>query len=127
MYRNMKTFGKAWVKALRSGEYMQTSGGLISPGDKHDRFCCLGVAFDLLALKDPEKYWWESRAAHAKDTMGGATLEALDVPRWLKDWLDKSVKYDGGSMDHESICIRKNDGGETFTDIASWIEKRLPK
>lgn len=127
MYRSMKTFGKAWVKALRSGEYMQTSGTLQKAGDKSDSFCCLGVAFDMLAIKDPDKYWWQGTVAHANKTTCGSTLSDLDLPPWLKDWLDKTAKYDGRPMDHESICIRQNDAGLRFTDIADWIEKKLPK
>ena len=44
-----KEFKRKWVDALRSGKYVQTTGALtfiVQPGIK--RFCCLGVACDLL-------------------------------------------------------------------------------
>lgn len=40
----------AWVKALRSGEYVQIDPGMkswIQLGEKYDKFCCLSVLIDL--------------------------------------------------------------------------------
>lgn len=42
-----KEFIREWVDALRSGEYRQ-GGGVLRSSD--DRFCCLGVACDLLGV-----------------------------------------------------------------------------
>jgi hypothetical protein len=38
---------KAWVAALRSGEYVQGHGRLIISHPEHPEFCCLGVLCDL--------------------------------------------------------------------------------
>jgi hypothetical protein len=51
-------FKKRWVEALRTppdrGGYLQTTGALYGKarygGKQVDAFCCLGVAFNLLAL-----------------------------------------------------------------------------
>lgn len=40
-----------WVKALRSGEYQQGRGELITMTDEHTKYCCLGVLCDL-AMKE---------------------------------------------------------------------------
>lgn len=47
-------FLKAWLKALRSGDYQQGESSLFhilddleDPKDKGERFCCLGVAGDV--------------------------------------------------------------------------------
>jgi hypothetical protein len=47
---------KAWVKALRSGEYKQTTGALrrsSSTETMPEGYCCLGVLCDI-AIKQPE-------------------------------------------------------------------------
>lgn len=52
-------FLKEWVATLRSGKYQQGFGGLReTPDDGPDAFCCLGVAQDILAKKEPERFSW---------------------------------------------------------------------
>ena len=52
-------FLKEWVVTLRSGKYPQAFGMLReTPPDGPDAFCCLGVAQDILAKKEPERYDW---------------------------------------------------------------------
>jgi hypothetical protein len=46
-----KQVKKLWVKALRSGEYVQTTGRLRG---KNNSFCCLGVLCNLHAQAHPE-------------------------------------------------------------------------
>lgn len=43
---------KKWVKALRSGNYSQTTGKLCNPHG--DSFCCLGVLTELY-IQDQQK------------------------------------------------------------------------
>jgi len=89
-------FKKRWVEALRSGKYEQGKFTLISPNRK---FCCLGVAFDLL---HPGEY---------------TVLKALTYQQRKKIGLGRA----------EQLCLTmKNDyGKQSFDDIANWIEKNL--
>lgn len=116
-YRSMKSFGRAWLKALRSGAYRQGRHLLLREGKAHDRFCCLGVAADLLVRDAPKRYsWTEDCAIFGKQT-GGASDERLlqSAPKWMQGWL----------LDHECDLVAMNDGGRSFDYIADWIEERL--
>lgn len=44
----MNDIAKAWVAALRSDEYQQMIGGLVSERDGVRRYCCLGVAYTVI-------------------------------------------------------------------------------
>jgi hypothetical protein len=129
MYKNMKEFGKAWVKALRSGEYKQTTGALLRVGDRdgdknYDTFCCLGVAFDLLALESPRTYYWDNDSAcHKKEAFADGNLTSARPPKWLYKWLTADVP---NSDDRETRLIELNDSGKKgFKAIATYIEKNI--
>lgn len=47
-FRLPKDFTEAWLKALRSGEYVQGEGSLLS----REGYCCLGVACASVGVKD---------------------------------------------------------------------------
>jgi hypothetical protein len=49
-----KEFVLEWIEALESGEYRQGRGSLRTYDDK---YCCLGVACDLLVQKDVLPEW----------------------------------------------------------------------
>ena len=93
---------RAWIAALRSGEYEQCAGSLRRNG----RYCCLGVACEISgagAWTGPSSY----------DT----TFDYLpdSVIRWL------------GVEDHDPYCDTSfatgmNDGGMRFADIAEAFE-----
>ena len=105
---------KRWVKALRSGEYDQGTGGL-----KEDGFCCLGVLCDL----------------HRKETGGEWNMLGLIgvylgeqnfLPNAVMEWagltvIDPVVKHND-YMDNLSTI---NDSGADFNTIADLIEAQL--
>ena len=111
----------AWLAALRSGEYEQTSGRLARGGDglqPPTSFCCLGVLTDLY-LKE-EGLAWGSR--------GWKGLPDEEVQAWAElDAADQVVRFDGsfttlGSL-NDGVCM---DGGQlTFDQIADVIEGEL--
>lgn len=53
-----KRIKKLWIEALKSGEYEQGYDRLLNPGEKYDKFCCLGVLVDIYALEHPEERIW---------------------------------------------------------------------
>ena len=97
-----------WVAALRSGQYAQCKGKLRTAGNA---YCCLGVLADVV---EPSKWhaqpsqWGEiNHEWQDGDTMRNIAAEC-DVPRRL-------------------LCelAKKNDAGESFEAIASYIEDNL--
>jgi hypothetical protein len=129
MYKDWKTFKRDWVKALRSGEYKQGTGVLCQPNNpEYDRFCCLGVAANLL-IENGHRLKWEmgvgKYALIGKPNEGGQasalTIEER-VPKWLKD------KLRGGSEEDDSFegkLMWMNDSGKSFKRIATFIEKNM--
>jgi hypothetical protein len=98
---------KAWVAALRSGEYEQGRRSLC----KYDKYCCLGVAYDVLCVGD-----WQQ----AGDGWGVARGESLLPSLGL---LPDSVanKLGLGHVQHQLADL--NDSGRGFGHIAKWIEE----
>jgi len=116
-----KNMAMKLVKALRSGEYVQGSHGLVSDDD---RFCCLGVACnlsegDLDWVYSKEDEWW---------TIGGNTgALPLQIQKEYGFYDDS-----GSRRDNKWVVINgieyinlsgANDEGVPFSDIADYIEK----
>lgn len=92
-----------WCEALRSGRYRQTDGRLKKGG----RFCCLGVASDLV---DPKGVLWV-------EYQGGLSGEIRD----LLGLAHSRGSYDNEESDHTYLII-ENDEGTPFSKIADIIE-----
>lgn len=102
---------RAWVEALRSGEYPQAQARL------YDRFadgyCCLGVLCDVI---DPHK--WRSDGAYEAvvdgevirmhDTLAGPVLDALGMPEDVADRLMDMNDQDGKSFDEIADYIESS-------------------
>jgi hypothetical protein len=111
----------AWVAALRSGEYEQTTEAL---KDRRGH-CCLGVLCDLYAKEAGiEKWSAETLSGNADGDFalkfdGG--LPSIEVLIWAGyDWL-KGVRIKGVRYP----LYEHNDGGRTFAEIADAIEAQL--
>ena len=102
-----KTLRKAWIKALRSGKYEQTKGGLRN----RKGFCCLGVLCDVY---DPTKwvedddikylFWYEE--------------EESNLPHYLYTFIGLN------ELDNRPELYELNDKfDKTFKQIANILEK----
>lgn len=101
-----------WVEALRSGEYKQGKYGLRSADDA---FCCLGVLCDLI---EPTR--WQLDKDRAQYTNGYAANEhAVGI---LPDDISSALGLDRGE---QAVLGTMNDTGNSFNDIADWIEENL--
>ena len=96
---------KAWVKALRSGEYKQGQQWLC---DAQENYCCLGVLYDVAVDAD----WIFS---------GGCWSTANESDAFLSGYNDAL----GLSRSHEIALANMNDAGTPFSEIADWIEANL--
>lgn len=97
-------FKEKWVKALRSGRYVQGRNAMLSWTS--NRYCCLGVACRILgvskaALRDPHR-------------------DQLYHEKFVDVGLSRSVA---------KRLVSMNDGrghiGMTYLEVADYIEKRL--
>lgn len=110
---------KAWVEALRSGEYKQ--GKQLLHAD--DRFCCLGVACKL-AVEDgviPQGEPLDPDEADSPFAYQGLTGW---VPGLVQQWLGLSADMGEYTARNgrETSLARRNDSGLTFSRIAEIIE-----
>lgn len=122
-------YKKRWLKALRSGEYSQTTGSLT---DDEGAFCCLGVLCDI--LKDEvDDLEIDSRFALPPVKVWKLVLkkESLEI---LGD--DLSLMDEGGNWEEEQLplsvtpLVVRNDGSgayegrpQSFKRIANLIER----
>jgi hypothetical protein len=117
-----KSVAMKWVKALRSGKYMQGIGQLRT---RNDRFCCLGVLCDI-----SRRSKWEQ-----PDEIGLIYYDGSNsvIPECVKKWA--GIASSAGTykaVSGRDRCLADyNDGsssdrhGESvsFTEIADWIER----
>lgn len=114
-------FKEKWLNALRSGTFRQGKGFLCQISDQPGvsaKFCCLGVA----------------------ELISGATMEEMvdiraELPVQLSNpkspalLLDKDNNFclseELGSVHLAGYLAEMNDDGNSFSDIADWIEKHL--
>ena len=109
-----------WVKALRSGEYKQTTGQLRKVGN----YCCLGVACDLYdkhVLKgDGWKQFKANNMSYTFLGQGGA------LPYQVQEWLGLERSSHFGELKDGTNLMYMNDDPEYkegFNGIADVIEK----
>ena len=99
---------KIWIEALRSDKYWQGKGVLKSTDGK--RHCCLGVACELSNLGN----WITAYIP--------TYIESPPENRFLP--IEVITYYD---IDHdtEAYLAMKNDNGESFDEIATYLETLL--
>ena len=105
-----KQVKKKWLKALRSGEYEQTTNYLKNDG----AFCCLGILCDIHS-KETKHRW---RQEHYFTEMRGLPHQVL---KWAGLPDDRYVCYKGK---HGQLG-NANDMGLSFKQIANIIENQL--
>lgn len=104
-----KRVKKLWVDALKSGEYEQGHDRLLIPGDKYDKFCCLGVLTDLYVRETKDSSVW---------TKNNYLLDEL-VVRWA------GLDSDDPKIGKSFACIYNDEEKLSFKKIANLIEKNL--
>lgn len=120
----MKTAIKnKWVKALRSGNYKQTTGALMKKRtDGKMGFCCLGVLCDIY-IKEKNKKW-------DSDGSGGYELynEGGTLPEKVMKWAgleDANPDVDSEKKGYHSLATFNDGCSLRFKTIATIIEKGL--
>lgn len=103
---------ESWIKALRSGEYKQGKKALcyLDNSDGLPRYCCLGVLAEVLNL---EKRMLVSPRWYVY------TFKNLEHGSFLANEILNYDKF-------QCILAGKNDRGDSFEEIADWIEKNIP-
>lgn len=98
-----------WIAALRSGEYKQGGGGFLR--NNANQFCCLGVGCHLLGAKWTANNSWDA-------------YEPSGIQRSVEYPLDTDAYHDLGFLNREDMrrLANMNDDGNTFAEIADWIE-----
>lgn len=147
-----KKVKKAWLKALRSGEYKQGRAALVN---NNNEFCCLGVLCNLHAEAHPgadeayfEDTYYMEQAGHLPKAVAewaGIDLEQgnISIPVNLPYTFRATSKVDnkretfnvkgekdsGGFLDEVSYdpwtLVQLNDHGANFKQIADVIEYSL--
>lgn len=104
-----------WIEALRSGEFKQGKTHLKADG----AYCCLGVLCEIhpeikvepaYELSEEGDVW--CAYSHNKTVRSSAYLPALETRELISKW-------------DQTTLAHKNDLGDTFDEIADWIEMHL--
>lgn len=121
----LNDIAKAWVEALRSGEFAQERQMLRS----NNGYCCLGVLCEL-HRKATGLGHWENTGGDwhyiTHDTDGkDVHAESVELPIEVRDWAGV-ISYSGEFWDkgwgRARNLARINDDGSSFAEIADIIE-----
>ena len=112
-------FKKAWIKALKSGDYIQGTGALkrsIDINNSEIAYCCLGVACAVAGVPEDEIDGefiddWRIRYESVPDVLQGVA-EDNELAKVLSNMNDN--------------CSNDEDRHRfSFTDIADWIDHNI--
>ena len=117
-----KTLIKRWVRALRSGDYIQGKGYLCTSNansNANTKYCCLGVLADV-ALDA----YWELAHTDSKSIWALNMGQVDDDGIGCRDGLLPGKALQALGLSHDAQChlARCNDRGDSFDKIADWIE-----
>lgn len=102
--REMDDIKKKWVAALRSGEYDQGQIYLCQITPDGAKYCALGVLYEVM---HGEGGWWKQPGSYT----------------CLLTHQGYGAAFGGGYFDHLTYeIIEMNDRGDTFDEIADWLE-----
>ena len=112
-------FKEKWLEALRSGDYDQCQSQLHEEGG----FCCLGVA-GIICGHSIE--FMGDQGVFTKDQFKG-NYKKLRIPSCLKGSPVQSKNLEPVKDFNQIVktLTDMNDGGDTFDDIADWVEINL--
>lgn len=105
-----KSIKKQWVKALRSGDYCQTTEGKLLD---ESGYCCLGVLGNII---NSRKWHYEDAT---KEWLWGTAAERSELDG--DSYLPESIL----NSDTQHVLAYKNDAEYSFEKIADWIEENL--
>jgi len=112
---NEQFINNEWIPALLSGEYEQGRAYLKRGG----KFCCLGVAADL--LQDEFSVKW--MVANTRIVPNCDIIESIDgVMQTLSEPFRNFI---GLSTSQAQLLASENDGGNTFAEIVPVIKSML--
>jgi len=117
---------KAWVEALRSGEYKQCTGQL----RRGDSYCCLGVLCNLYEESHQDCNWSEESDWSEEGDCFYFVLYEEDADPAMSYLPEKVVEWAGldssdPHYDDYGTLSGLNDEGAPFTLIADVIEGNL--
>ena len=116
-----------WIRALRSGKYVQGKSSLHRIGNT-SRFCCLGVLCEI-AVKDGIVKFDDDYDDDYKDMYRyygtGIDRDSTLLPNKVMKWA--GLKSNNGVFgdDANDTLSNENDRGASFSDIANLIQKYL--
>lgn len=115
-----KDLKQKWLEALRSGKYKQGTGFLRRGQGGSDKFCCLGVLCDIVRPEDwlPKTDFDGVVCYKTATNLGTMYMPPQSVGKLLGDKLFNGVNA-------TQTLASKNDDGESFEEIAKWIEENL--
>ena len=109
-----KEVAEKWVKALRSGEFLQGKTQLRS----ENHYCCLGVLCELYRQETGNGEWTEKGFCSF-----GETLEGLP-PMAVRDWAGLCSLSGTLSLFGNPSLVTMNDSlSKSFEQLADYIEK----
>ena len=116
---------KAWVVALKSGDYQQGFGILHYKENEQDKYCCLGVLCELAVgagvIQAGRRY---IGYRHGVDYRYIYDYSSTMLSSAIRDWagLQSDTVVIANVKDH---LANHNDAGKTFLEIATAIEEQL--
>lgn len=110
----------AWLAALRSGEYAQTTQYLHRVSEDGHSYCCLGVLCDI-AVKQGLDLSVNTTGVFDSIVQYNGTDGVLPIA--VMDWA--GIQNEAGRFSDGGFLSAENDEGKTFEEIAAIIEREF--
>lgn len=110
---------REWVEALRSGDYAQTKDRLKRlgmGGGEQPGYCCLGVLAEVLIKRGIG--CWRGDLHYGECDGEEERLSSEDIPSPIAATIELEMR------DQQQLA-EMNDSGDSFEEIADYIEKSL--
>lgn len=119
-------FKKEWIEALESNKYEQGDSQLKTSSGK---FCCLGVACDLLVKKGVVEEYIHNDTSYYKmpdEVSGDYEVLSKGIAEYLGIERNPDIKVEDEYYGPDYVDIATlNDEGMTFPEIAKLIKEQL--
>lgn len=106
-----------WIKALRSGEYNQGQGHLVTK----DGYCCLGVLAKIKGTLDRNGMFMRNPNSLIYTDVYGHMIGYYLPMGYPGEEEDVGYRLD------QNTLMQMNDEGSTFDEIAAFIEANMPE
>lgn len=124
----IQEIAEIWTEALESGKYKQGKNSLVQGPPSKRLYCCLGVLCDLAnkaGVTDGTNDQEDEEGRTILDEGWAFLDDGHQLPEVVRIWAGMNSTYGLFGYRSEENLTDMNDGGDSFSEIASRIREKV--